>query len=177
MSEQTTLIRKPAPVYGCWNVPRSEGYTTLVPDEGYVNSKASGTTAPIRVRVIEDVMSQECRYDQIKTDPRCQGCHKPDYHKNRRLLEGFSVVTTMHWMFVNRIDNPKFAYASPIKTQMSAVWDQKVPIQDANLQPALEYLKSICHKHSIDVTVYHRLVTSSTWKDMAEALGAAIASK
>lgn len=58
-------------LYGCNNSDRSDGYFVkdgLVIDENL--------QARYQMRYIDDTSSKECRYDQRKTDAKCEGCRK-----------------------------------------------------------------------------------------------------
>lgn len=57
--------------YGCHNTERQPGY--YAPQRAY---GMNGVHFQVRSIFIEDRTSKDCRYDQRKSDPSCEGCAK-----------------------------------------------------------------------------------------------------
>lgn len=68
VSEMTK--RTDADPYGCANAKRKGGYWS------YQRQQFPDGNFMMTYLFIEDVLSQECRYDHSLTDPRCGTCHK-----------------------------------------------------------------------------------------------------
>ena len=65
--------RTDADPYGCHNGERGKPHLLVL--DGYeTKSDATGNYAIPRMKLIDFVMSTECRYDMSLSDKRCSGC-------------------------------------------------------------------------------------------------------
>ena len=164
MSDQTTpKIRVPAPVYGCWNVIRNPGYTTLIPDSRYVNSKEHGERVEVKVNVIEDVMSQECRYDRVSQDPRCKGCVKPDYHNNIQLLKAYKLVGSAYLAALSMQKTLGKEVGIP---HVSTIWDKPLPEDKSGALVMMELISGV---HDFTYDTVEKLNAAKTYQELAIA--------
>lgn len=64
-----------ATLYGCHNKPRSPGYWA---NDGLDAIDGDGRTRRVVQKqvFVDDVMSQECKFDLRAVDPGCAGCER-----------------------------------------------------------------------------------------------------
>jgi hypothetical protein len=163
MSKQTSSFRKAAPVYGCWNVIREKGYTTLTPNPRHVNSKDHGTEVPLEITVIEDVMSQECHYDRVSQDPRCKGCVKPDYHNNIQLLKAYKLVGSA---YLAALSMQKTLGKEVDIPHVSTIWDKSLPEDKSGALVMMELISGV---HDFTYETVEKLNAAKTYQELAIA--------